>query len=222
MLGNKRVSTPWRSSAIIGGLSEDPYLVPGTFSPRSVQRDAGVGKTGDEELEGSTGISLRLIQRIAIASDQADLRRRRRPTEDLRWILRWMPRWIPRWILSEASYRRGIGEESAGYRERGTQRRRSREMLPRLKGGSLFRAVLRVRSLAYRGKLVVTAAQSRSGETVQQDTEKEEVEAEAEARRRRRREKGGRVAGRSYATRTRMSPAASRIYHKKNEWSIRE
>ena len=31
--------------------------------------------------------------------------------------------------------------------------------------------------LAYRGKLVVTAAQSRSVETVQQDTEKEEEEA---------------------------------------------
>lgn len=40
---------------------------------------------------------------------------------------------------------------------------------PTAERGSLFRVVL-----AYRGKLVVTAAQSRSVETVQQDTEKEE------------------------------------------------
>lgn len=57
-----------------------------------------------------------------------------------------------------------------------TQRHSSREILSRLKrggeGGSLFHAFLGVRS-AYRGKLVVTAAQSRSGETVQQQQDRQ-------------------------------------------------
>lgn len=81
-------------------------------------------------------------------------------------------------------------------------------------GGSLFHAFLGVRS-AYRGKLVVTAAQSRSGETVQQQQDRQKGGVGGKKR-------GKGWQGRSYATRTRMSPAASRIYHKKNEWSIRE
>lgn len=58
--------------------------------------------------------------------------------------------------------------------------------LPRLKGDR-YSAWFSAYVLAYRGKLVVTAAQSRSVETVQQDTEKEEEEEDAE---------GGRQGGR--------------------------
>lgn len=83
-----------------------------------------------------------------------------------------------------------------------------RDSLTTEKWGSLFHAFL-----STRGKL--TAAQSRS-------KAKRCNNSGSTAQHSRIGKRGGEGEGRSYATRTRMSPAASRIYHKKNEWSIRE
>lgn len=90
-------------------------------------------------------------------------------------------------------------------REMAKDRRSSREILSRLKSGDRYstRFSLREVNLPRRNRdrrrnSAATAQHSRIGK------------------------RGGKREGRSYATRTRMSPAASRIYHKKNEWSIRE
>lgn len=66
--------------------------------------------------------------------------------------------------------------------------------LPRLKGDR-YSAWFSAYVLAYRGKLVVTAAQSRSVETVQQDTEKEEEEGGRQGGREKLRDADKNVAG---------------------------